>query len=157
MALVDVFICHYSAMSITKRAALMTITALALSACANTAEPELAIMGATPTALPTWTVGADSLPDNNLTHVGTKERLDVFASRNDDDQWCVVLIIAASPEGEDGSSASACKGSADFAEGGAATSVAGANPGGAWLLPDGFSGELLEGWERVNDNLAVQI
>jgi len=130
----------------------------ALVACSGSAEPELAIMGDGRDQLPAWVGDAAGLPVEDLTRVADVDGLHVFASRDGDSNWCVVLVIEPTSQGSDWGAASSCTPGQQFAEEGArveATAPSGRS-GGALLLPDGYSGDIEEGWERVNDNLAIR-
>lgn len=136
---------------------LLVAAAAAFTACSGTAEPELAIMGETPAQLPEWVSNSEDMPVKDLTHVADVDHLNVFASRDGEDNWCVVLAIEPTSEGSDWSAASGCSSSERFATDGIWVKTGSSTRfGGALLLPDDFSGEIEDDWERVNDNLAVR-
>lgn len=137
---------------------LLVAGAVALTARSGPAEPELAILGEAPVELPAWVSERAGLPVEDLTRVAEVDHLVVFASRDDEDSWCVVLAIAPTSEGSDWVAGASCAPSKRFAAYGVsveATAPSG-RYGGALLLPDDFSGEIGDRWERVNDNLAVR-
>jgi hypothetical protein len=136
---------------------LLVAGAAALTAC-TAAEPELAIMGETPAELPAWVSESAGLPVNDLSHVAGVDYLEVFASRDNKDNWCVVLAIEPTSEGSDWAASASCAPSERFTTDGVWVEAAAssARRGGALLLPDDFSGEIGDDWERVNDNLAVR-
>ncbi len=130
---------------------------MSLTACTGAAEPEMAIMGEEPATLPAWAGEAEGTPVADLTRVGALEYIEVFASRDKDDNWCVIMAIEPNPEGEDWSTAASCVTPEQFMDQGALVSGGGQRFGGALLLPDGFTGEIEEDFERINDNLAVKL
>lgn len=136
---------------------LLVAGAAALTACSGAPTPELAIMGETSAELPSWVGESEGLPVKDLTHVADSDHLKVFASHDDEDQWCVVLAVEPTSGGLDWAVGASCASSERFATDGVWVEAASsARDGGALLLPDGFSGEISDGWERVNDNLAVR-
>ncbi|MDN5790443.1 MAG: hypothetical protein L0H25_06185 [Micrococcales bacterium] len=145
-------------MSKTKGSLLLVGAAIALTACSGAGEPELAIMGEAPAKLPAWISGSAEMPVNDLTHVADVGHLKVFASRDDQDDWCVVLAIEPTSKGSDWAAAASCAPSARVAADGVSVrAVASSTRGGeARLLPDDSSGEIGKGSERVGDNLAVR-
>lgn len=136
---------------------LLVAGAVALTACSGASKPELAIMEEAPTELPAWVSGPEGLPTNDLAHVADVDQSKVFASR-DDDNWCVLLAIEPTSEGSTGMTSAACAPAKRFASDGVWVETGGSSTGlvGALLLPDDFSGEIEDDWERVNDNLAVR-
>jgi hypothetical protein len=132
--------------------------AAALTACSGAAEPELALLGGAPAELPAWVDEPDGLPVKDVAHVADVDHLSVFAGRDDAGQWCVVLALHPTSEGSDWGVAASCAASEQFAADGVwvTASPPSARFGGALLLPDDFSGEIGDDWERVNDNLAIR-
>ena len=137
---------------------LLVAGAAALTACSGAAEPELAIMGETPAEPPAWVSEPAGLPVNDLAQVADVDHLNVFASRDDEDSWCVVLAIEPTSERSDWAAGASCAPSERFATDGVWVEAAASSgrQGGALLLPDDFSGEIGDDWERFNDNLAVR-
>jgi hypothetical protein len=116
------------------------------------------MMGDAPAELPGWVSEPAGLPVHELAHVADVGHLNVFASRDDEDDWCVLLAVEPTSEGSDWAAGASCAPSKSFSSGGVwveATASSGRH-GGAWLLPDGFNGEIGSDWERVNDNLAIR-
>lgn len=110
-----------------------------------------------PAELPSWIGETAGLPVNDLTHVTDVDHLNVFASRDDESHWCVVLAIEPTSDGSDWAASASCAPSERFAtEGVWVEAASAARGGGALLLPDNFDGEIGDDWERVNDNLAVR-
>lgn len=121
-------------------------------------EPKLGIMEGAPAELPPWASEADGLPVRDWTRVADVDHLSVFASRDDEGQWCVVLAIEPTRGRSDWVAGASCARSERFATDGVRVEVALRSErwGGALLLPDDFDGEIGDDWERVNDNLAVR-
>ncbi|MBH0083887.1 hypothetical protein [Salinibacterium sp. SWN167] len=133
-------------------------TALALSACSGASGPQLAIMEEGGNAqLPEWLEHDGRLPLTDLTKIGEVDDLIVFASRNDDGEWCMIAALAPTAEHEEWAAGTSCSSPALFAERGITVGTASQfSSGGAQLVPDGYTGPIEEGWVRVNDNLAVR-
>lgn len=112
----------------------------------------------TPVELPAWVSESEGLPTNDLTHVADVDHLKVFACRNDEDDRCVLLAIEPTSEDSGWVTGANCAPAEQFASDGVQVKAAAlsARRGSAMLLPDNFSGEIADGWERVNDNLAVR-
>ncbi len=69
------------------------LVAAAFTACSGAAEPELAIMGQTPAQLPEWVSNSEDMLVRDLTQRADADHLSVFASRDREGNWCVVLTI----------------------------------------------------------------
>ncbi|KAE8763185.1 hypothetical protein [Georgenia thermotolerans] len=143
-------------------AVLAAVIMLATSGCTESAPPELA-------ALDRPAGGTDALPAQiqppeglrTFRYVGDSDAAAVYAARGPADRpWCV-LLVSAQPEGKISTwpASSACTDDEQFARRGVATSVVGVSgePAAALLLPDGFSGEVEQGWQIVGANLAVPL
>lgn len=128
-----------------------------VSACSGAAEPRVGLMDESSAQLPSSVGESAGLPVTDLAHVADVEHLNVFASRDDEGHWCVVLAIEPTSDGSDWAAGASCAPSERFAtEGVWVEATSSSRGGGALLLPDDFGGELGEDWERVNDNLAVR-
>lgn len=134
----------------------LVAAASAVTACSGTADPELAVLDEAPAQLPEWFSNPSGVPIKDLAHVGDVDQLHVFAGREGQDSWCVVLAIEPIAEGSDGMAASSCAPSERFAAEGVWVTISATSDGSALLLPDDFSGQIADGWERINDNLAVR-
>lgn len=140
--------------------ALMGFSGLFLVGCSSSDEPELSLMNdeQAQTDVPVHVAESEHLELENITYVGEGEGFSVFAARDRDENWCVVLDVeppANSPD--DWAVASSCASSEDFAARGAwvqSESVSGTYT--AQLLPDNFTGEIDPDLERINDNLAAK-
>lgn len=114
-------------------------------------------MEGSPAELPSWVSESADLPVDDLAHVADVEHLNVFASRDDEGHWCVVLAIEPTSDGSGWTAGASCAPAERFAsEGVWVEATSPARGGGALLLPDDFDGEVGEDWERVNDDLAVR-
>jgi hypothetical protein len=133
-------------------------TALALSACSAASGPQLAIMEEGGNAqLPEWLEHDGNLPLNDLTKIAEVDDLIVFASRNDDDEWCMIAVLTPTAEHEEWAAGSSCSSPALFAERGITVGTGSQfSSAGAQLLPDRYTGPIEDGWARINDNLAVR-
>lgn len=120
-------------------------------------EPRMEIMDAAPAELPPWISESARLPVNDLAHVADVDDFKVFASRDDEGQWCVLLALEPTSDGSDWAVGSSCAPSQRFATDGISIEASSSGRwGGALLLPDNFGGKIGDEWERVNDNLAVR-
>lgn len=135
---------------------LLVAAAAAVTACSGPADPQLAIMEETPARLPEWVSSPEGIPGKDLAHVADVDQLHVFASRDGEDRWCVVLAVEPTPGGSDWMAAHSCAPSERFAKDGVSVTISTPRGGGVLLLPDDFSGQITDGWERINDNLAVR-
>lgn len=82
-----------------------------------------------------------------------------YASRDENDNWCVIAIDApsATGNGDDWGASSSCVPPATFASNGAMVSYSGGGrSGGAHFLPPGYHEQLEAGWVRVSPQLAVK-
>ena len=131
----------------------LVVAAAAITACSGTADPQLALMAETPAQLPGWFTNP---PIEDLAQVGSVDQLNVFAGRDGEDNWCVVLAIEPTTGGPDWMAASSCAPSERFAAEGVSVTISSTRDSSALLLPDDFSGQMEDGWERINDNLAVR-
>jgi hypothetical protein len=131
---------------------------LALAGCV--ASPELQLDGSAEDAeFPEWIDDSSGLPSIDLTLLGEVGELTAYASRDDDNDWCVIAVLSPSPEGngDDWSASASCVPPAVFATNGAIVSVGGGgHSGGAHLLPPGYNKPLGVGWVRVSAQLAVK-
>jgi hypothetical protein len=140
------------------RFALLVAGTVTVSACSGAADPRLAILEEAPAELPPWVTESAGLPVNDLSHVADVGHLNVFASRNDEGRWCVVLAIEPASDSSDWAAGASCAPSERFATDGVwvETAAPSGRGGGALLLPDDFEGETGDDWERVNHNLAIR-
>ena len=138
----------------------MALIGLFLVGCSVGEEPELSLMNdeQAQVDVPVHVAESDHIELEHITYVGEGEGFSVFAARDCDDHWCVLLDVeppANSPD--DWAVASSCASSEDFAARGVwvqSESVAGTYT--AQLLPDNFTGEIDPDLERINDNLAAK-
>lgn len=136
--------------------ALLVGGVVAVSGCAGGNEPQLAIMEGAHAELPSWVSEPAGLPVDDLAHVADRDHLSVFASRDGDGLWCVILAIEPTSDGSDWAAGANCAPSDRFATEGVWVEAASSERGGgALLLPDDFGGEIGDDWKRVNDNLAI--
>ncbi|WP_150119326.1 hypothetical protein [Enteractinococcus helveticum] len=159
---------------------LMGFSGLLLVGCTGTAEPELSLMNEEqaqadiPTHVASFindfsatvtNVGQDSDHPGyqgqgltNFTLIDAAENFNVFAARDDDDNWCVVLDntpLADHPD--DWAIGISCAPSEDFAAHGLRLQIDTPTlTHTAQLLPDDFTGEIDPDLERINDHLAAQ-
>ncbi|GAA1219281.1 hypothetical protein [Rhodoglobus aureus] len=131
--------------------------ALMLTACSTTAGPQLAVMDEGGNAqLPDWVENPEGIPTIDLTLIGEYDDMTVYASRNDDDEWCVIAALAPLASENDWVVSTACGPAIYFGINGAEIrGGSSTRSGGALLLPDGYTGTIEDGWVRINDNLAV--
>lgn len=137
----------------------MGLSGLVLVGCGDTNEPELSLMNdeQTQTEVPAR-VAESSKDKNNITYVGDGEDFSVYAARDSDSNWCVLIDVeppANSPD--DWVVTASCAPSENFAARGAW--VQSGTPAGTYtaqLLPDNFTGEIEPDLERINDNLAAK-
>lgn len=138
----------------------MAFIGLFLVGCSGGEEPKLSIMNDEQVQkdVQVHVAESDHIELENMTYVGEGEGFSVFAARDRDDNWCVLLDVeppANSPN--DWAVTSSCASSEDFAVRGVwvqSESVAGTYT--AQLLPDNFTGEIDPDLERINDNLAAK-
>ncbi|MGB3764742.1 MAG: hypothetical protein WA966_16140 [Ornithinimicrobium sp.] len=128
--------------------------AAVVTACSGTADPQLAIMDEAPAQLPEWF--SNPPIEEDLARVGDVDQMHVFAARDGQDNWCIVLAIEPTARGSDWMAASSCASSERFAEEGVSVTISSTSDSSALLVPDDFSGQMANGWERINDNLAVR-
>lgn len=139
---------------------IMGLIGLFLAGCSGGEEPELALMNdeQVQTDVPVHVAESEHIELENMTYVGEGEGFSVFAARDRDDNWCVLLNVeppANSPD--DWAVTSSCASSEDFAVRGVwvqSESLAGTYT--AQLLPDNFTGEIDPDLERINNNLAAK-
>ena len=146
-------------MTKTRFLTIMGFSGLLLVGCAGANETELSLMGdeQPQTDIPVH-VAESSKDKSNLTYVGAGEGFTVYAARDRDDNWCVLLDVeppANSPD--DWVVGGSCASSEDFAARGVWAQL-GTLSGTytAQLLPDNFTGEIDPDLERINDNLAAK-
>ncbi len=135
---------------------LLVAAAAAVTACSGPADPQLAIMKEPQAQLPEWFSSPEGVPDEDLANVADVDQLHVFASRDTEDNWCVTLAVEPTSGGSNWMAASSCAPSERFAADGVSVTISSTRGGSALLLPDDFSGDIKDGWERINDNLAVR-
>lgn len=135
------------------------VAALLLAGCSGSEDPELAIMNdSQEREIPERVkdVGEDMQMQNH-TFVGEGEDFSVFAARDGQDAWCILLYNEPSPNNpDDWSVSSSCGTSGDLANGKVWVQGGSSRTHTAQLLPDNYSGEIAEDLERVNDNLAAK-
>jgi hypothetical protein len=142
-------------MSKSKLLIVAALAALALGACTGPAEPQFAALDGTQGDTLNWNTAEEEPALEDTTLIGEVDDLRVFAARNTDGEWCAVITLPETMEGEPFASMS-CVASDRFLAHGAILEMS--DPSrevGATVLPDNFSGELDNRWERVSDNLAV--
>jgi len=139
---------------------LMGFSGLLLVGCSGSAEPELSVMGdeQAQADIPVHVGESEHLELENIAYVGEGEGFSVFAARDSEDRWCVVLYNEPPADDPGGwHVGTSCASSEDFAEG--RGWVQGGTTGRvhtAQLLPDNFTGEIDPDLERINDNLAAK-
>lgn len=94
----------------------------------------------------------------NISYVGEGDDFSVFAVRDSEDRWCVVLYNEPLPDNpDDWSVGSSCRASEDFVN--SRIWVQAGSPSRmhtAQLLPDNFTGDIDKDLELMNDNLAAK-
>jgi len=144
----------------TQVAAVVGVSAVLLAACSGSEEPQLSLMDDQPQVEVPAHVAAlgDDTDMQGFTYVGEGEDFSVFAARRDHNDWCVALYNEPLPDdSDDWSVSSSCGTPGDFANG--RVWVQGGSPSRthtAQLLPDDFTGEIADGLEQINDNLAAK-
>ena len=143
-----------------KISALVGVAALLFAGCSGSDEPQLSLMDdQTQVEVPAHVaeLGNDT-EMRDFTYVGEGEDFSVFAARRGQNDWCVALYNEPLSDGsDDWSVSSSCGPPGDFANG--KVWVQGGSPTRthtAQLLPDNFTGEVADGLEQVNDNLAAK-
>jgi len=130
--------------------------ALTLSGCVTSADALSGVAGEA-AEYPEWLDESLNLPTAELTLLRDDGEMIAYASR-DDDNWCVVAVLAPSPSGngDDWGASASCVPLAIFADRGAIVSFSmSGRSGGAHLLPPGYNKPLKAGWIRVSPQLAV--
>ncbi|MBH0083886.1 hypothetical protein [Salinibacterium sp. SWN167] len=137
---------------------LAAVVTLALSACITAPEPTVSAVDSNGIEIPAWLdLAGTGHPARDLTWVGETDLLVALSSRNNADEWCVVLALKPA-EGDPGvTTGSSCVSPAKFADQGVGIRIGNETvSGNARIFPDGYTGPIEEGWVRVNDNLAVR-
>ncbi|MGY1845162.1 hypothetical protein [Modestobacter sp. SYSU DS0875] len=141
-------------------AAPLAATVLAIAGCSSSAAPELAVFDRPATTVDAVPDGVDLHQELGETrYIGEVQGARVYAAQGPADRpWCVVALTGTVEDG-DWVAGSSCANDADFDQRGVWIGVGGAQVEGgtARLLPDGFTGELEDGWQIAGPNLAEPV
>jgi hypothetical protein len=154
---------YHAAMTRASRGPAVIVAALlTASSCAAVPPPELAVLDREARGTDVLPAEAE-IPEeiSKFRYVGDSATSAVFAARGSDEQpWCVLILGGQAPgKVVSWSTASSCADDDRFARSGVEVSMVGTDGqhAAARLLPDGFVGELEDGWELTAPNLAVPV